>query len=162
MQPGHSICEYNRSKAKRHYNAVGPVAQSCLTLCDSVDCGPPGSSAHGILQARILVWVAMSFSRGSSRPRDLTHISYVSCIDRRILYHQCHLGIPHRNAVLCLVTQSCPTLCDSMNSSLPGFSVHGILQARILKQVAIPSSRGSSQPRDQTQVSRTAGGFFTI
>ena len=42
------------------------VAQSCLTLCDSMDCSPPGSSVHGILQARILEWVATSFSRGSS------------------------------------------------------------------------------------------------
>ena len=46
------------------------VAQSCLTLCDPVVCSPPGSSIHGILQARILEWVAISFSRGSSRPRD--------------------------------------------------------------------------------------------
>ena len=42
------------------------VAQSCLTLCDPVDCSPPGSSVHGILQARILEWVVISFSRGSS------------------------------------------------------------------------------------------------
>ena len=42
------------------------VAQSCLTLCNPVDCSPPGSSVHGILQARILEWVAISFSRGSS------------------------------------------------------------------------------------------------
>ena len=48
-----------------------------------------------------------------------------------------------------LVTQSCPTLCDPMDCSLPGFSVHGILQARILEWIAIPSSRGSSQPRDR-------------
>ena len=61
-----------------------------------------------------------------------------------------------------LVTQFCPTLCDSMDWSLPGSSVHGIFQARVLEQVAIPFSRGSSQPRDQTQVSCTAGGFFTI
>ena len=47
----------------------------------------PGSSAHGILQAKILEWVAVSSSRGSSRPRDQTHISYVSCIGRRVLYH---------------------------------------------------------------------------
>ena len=46
------------------------VAQSCLTLCDPMGCSPPGSSVHGILQARILEWVAISFSRGSSRPRD--------------------------------------------------------------------------------------------
>ena len=47
------------------------VAQSCQTLCDPVDCSPTGSTVHGILQARILEWVAISFSRGSSRPRDL-------------------------------------------------------------------------------------------
>ena len=46
------------------------VAQSCPTLCDPVDCSLPGSSVHGIFQARILEWVAISFSRGSSQPRD--------------------------------------------------------------------------------------------
>ena len=59
------------------------------------------------------------------------------------------------------VAQSCPTLCDSMDYSLPGSSVHGILQARILEWVAFPFSRRSSQPRDWNQVSHTAGGFFT-
>ena len=61
-----------------------------------------------------------------------------------------------------LVTQSCPTLCDPMDCSPPGSSVHGILQARILEWVAIPSSRVSPWPRDGTQVSRIAGGFFTV
>ena len=61
-----------------------------------------------------------------------------------------------------LVAQSCLTLCDSMDSSLPGSSVHGILQARIREWVAMPSSRGSSHPRDQTQVAHIAGGFFTV
>ena len=60
------------------------------------------------------------------------------------------------------VAQSCPTFCDSMDCSLPGFSVHGILQGKILEWVAVSFSRGSSQPRDQTQVSRIADGFFTI
>ena len=60
------------------------VAQSCLTLCEPVDCSPPGSSVHGISQARILEWVAISSCRGSSRPRDPTH---VSCTGRRIPYH---------------------------------------------------------------------------
>ena len=50
------------------------VTQSCLTLCHPMDCSPPGSSVHGILQARILEWVAIPFSRGSSRLRDQTHI----------------------------------------------------------------------------------------
>ena len=54
------------------------------------------------------------------------------------------------------VAQSCPTLCDPMD-----YTVHGILQVRILKWVAFSFSRGSSQPRDQTQVSPIAGGFFT-
>ena len=61
-----------------------------------------------------------------------------------------------------LVTHSCLTLCDPMDCSLPGFSVHGILQTIILEWVAIPFSRGSSWPRNQTQVSCTPGRFFTI
>ena len=73
--------------------------------------------------------------------------SPISCID------QC---------VKVLVAQSCLTLCDPMDYSSLGSSVPGILQARILEWVAIPFSRGSSWPRDRTQVSRTAGGFFTI
>ena len=69
------------------------------------------------------------------------------------------------NCVKCvkaLVTQSCLTLGDPMVCSPPGSSVHGIVQARILEWVAMPSSRGSSQPRDRTQVSCIAGRFFTI
>ena len=61
-------------------------AQSCLTLCNPMDRSPPGSSVHGIFQARIWYWVAISFSRGSSQPRDWTGISCVSCIGRQILY----------------------------------------------------------------------------
>ena len=57
---------------------------------------------------------------------------------------------------------SCPTLCDSMDCSLPGSSVHGILQAGKLEWVAIPFYRGSSWPRDWTRVSCIAGEFFTI
>ena len=60
-----------------------------------------------------------------------------------------------------LVTQLCPTLWDPMDSSLPGSSDFEILQARILEWFAIPFSRGSSRPRDQTQVSCIAGRFFT-
>ena len=61
-----------------------------------------------------------------------------------------------------LVAQSCQTLCDPMDDSPSGSSVHGILQARILEWVALPFSKGSSQPRDWTQVSCIAGGFFTV
>ena len=61
-----------------------------------------------------------------------------------------------------LVAQSCPSLCDPTDCSPPGFSVHGILQARILECVAIPFSRGTSQPRDWTLVSCISGRFFTV
>ena len=64
--------------------------------------------------------------------------------------------------MLCLVAQSCPTLCDPRDCSLPGSSVHGILWATILEWVAMPSSRASSPPRDWTWVSRITGRFFTI
>ena len=54
------------------------VAQSCPTLCDPMDCSPPDSSVHWILQARILEWVAISLSRESSRPRDQTRVSCIA------------------------------------------------------------------------------------
>ena len=60
------------------------------------------------------------------------------------------------------VAQSCPTLCDPVDYSLLGSSVHGILQARVLEWVAISFSRGSSQPRDQTRVSRIGGRRFNL
>jgi len=62
-------------------------AQSFLTLRDPTDCSPPGSSVHGIFQARILEWVAISSSRGPSQPRKQTYLSCVSCIARWTLYH---------------------------------------------------------------------------
>ena len=65
--------------------------------------------------------------------------------------------------ILCvLVTQSCQTLCDPMDCGLPGSSLHGILQGRILERVAFPFSRRSSRPRYRTQVSCIAGRFFTV
>ena len=62
-------------------------AQLCLTLWSPVNCSPPGSSVHGIFQARILELVAITFSRGSSWPRDWTCVSCICCIGRWILYH---------------------------------------------------------------------------
>ena len=58
--------------------------------------------------------------------------------------------------------QSCPTLCDPMDCSLPGFSVHGIFQTIVLEWIAISFSKGSSQPRDQTWVSRIVDRRFTV
>ena len=62
------------------------VTQLYLTLCNAMDCSLPGSSVHGILQPRILEWVAIFCSRGSS------HIFYISCIGRQVLYYWRHLG----------------------------------------------------------------------
>ena len=76
-------------------------------------------------------------------------ISASSVHSYRLLYHENELQVK--------VAQLCLTLCDSMDCR-----VHGILQTRILEWIAFPFSRGSSQPRDQTQVSLIAGGFFTI
>ena len=69
------------------------LLQSSPTLWDPMDSSQPGSSVHGILQARILEWIAFSFSRRSSQPTDQTHISSVSCIGRQVLHHQCHSAV---------------------------------------------------------------------
>ena len=70
-----------------HYHSPCVCILSCFSrvwlFCDPVDCSLPVSSVHGIFQARILEWVAISFSRGSSQPRDRTHVSYVSWIGGR-------------------------------------------------------------------------------
>ena len=68
----------------------GLVAKSCRTLCNPMDCSLPGSSVHGIFQTRILEWVAISFSRGSSPPRD--NLGLLHC--RRFLYQLSHWGFP--------------------------------------------------------------------
>ena len=95
------------------------LAQSCLTLCGPMGCSPPGSIVHEIFQARILQWVAISYSRGSSEPRDRNQVSRVSCIGSQILYH-CTTWEAVNS---CSVTQLCPTLCDPMDCSTPVFPV---------------------------------------
>ena len=74
------------------YTVHTKALQSCPSLCDPIDHSPPGSSVHGILQSRILECVGILFSRGSSWPRDWTHISYVSRTGRQVLYHWYHWG----------------------------------------------------------------------
>ena len=79
---GKEISQFLKSIFLQSKNSVdsywSEVAQSCPTLWDPVDCSPPGSSIHGILQARILEWVAISFSRGSSQPRDRIQVSCIA------------------------------------------------------------------------------------
>ena len=89
------------------------------------------------------------------------HLFMEGLISRLTLPHSL-LICPFLWAIVVWVTQSCPTLCDPMDCRLPGSSVHGILQVRILEWVAIPFSRGSSQPKNRTQVSCMTSRFFTI
>ena len=140
-------------------------------LCYPMNYSPPGSSVHGIFQARTLEWVAIPFSRGSSWPRDGTQVSWIAGEFFTIWATREALSTPrtlnNRNAGItdeakksavseAKVTQSYPTPCDPID-----YTVHGILQARILEWVAIPFARASSQPRNWTQVSCIADGFFT-
>ena len=104
-----------------------------------MDCSPPGSSVHGILQARILEWVAMPFSRGSSQPRDQTHISFVYLHWQVGSLPLVPPGKPTRRYAATSL-QSCPTLWDPIDSSPPGSPIPGILQARTLEWAAISFS----------------------
>ena len=164
--------------------------------------GCQASLSMGILQAKILEWVAMPSSRGSSQPRDWTQVSrtaggfvtiWASRGSPRILEWVAYplsrgSSLPRNwTRLSCMaggfltrwatretpfqsiekkkerdIAQSCPTLCDPMGCSLPGSSVCGIFQARVLEWVAISFSRGSSGPRDRTPVSRIVGRRFTI
>ena len=90
--------------------AAAKSLQSCLTLCDPIDVSPPGSPAPGILRARTLEWVAISFSNAWKWKSESE------------------------------VVQSCPTLSDPMDYSPPGSSIHGIFQARVLEWGAIAFS----------------------
>ena len=105
---GHFLLQCMEVKSERE------VAQSCLILRHSMGCNLPGSSIHGIFQARVLEWVAIAFS------------VYLL----RLLFDDGKL----------LVAQSCPTLSDHMDCSLPGSSIHGIFQARVLEWGAIAFS----------------------
>ena len=102
--------------------------QSCLTLCNPMDYNLPGSSVHGILQARILEWVASPFYRGSSQHRKIFE-------PRSPTLQADSLPCASPAAKLSCF-KSCLTLCDPTDCSLPGSSVHGIFQARVLEWVA--------------------------
>ena len=78
------------------------LLQSCPTLCDPMDCSLPGSSVHGILQARLLMWVAISSSRGSSWPGDGTHVCLHLLHLRQILCTLNHLGSPRVCVCVCM------------------------------------------------------------
>ena len=136
------------------------VTQSCATLCDPINCSLPGSPVLGIFQARILEWVVIPFSSGSSQPSDLTCVSYIAggfiiseppekpvCVCTCLNLKMTGVKEPDKQftaAAAAKLLQSCPTLCNPTDCSPPGFSVPRILQVRILEWVTIPFSRGSS------------------
>ena len=102
------------------------------TLRDPVDRSTPGSSVLGISQARTLEWVA--FPPPGGLPDSAMGPVSLGSLPSAVSESE--------------VTQSCPTLCDSMDCSPPGFSIHGVFQARTLECVALSFSRGSSPPKD--------------
>ena len=134
------------------YVRVGAkLLQLCPILCDPMDYSPPGSSVHGILHARTLEWTAMPFLLQGIF---LTQGSNLSLLG---LWHwqtgSLPLeppGKPPKNGCENVCVLSHVRLCDPMDYSLPGSSVHGISQARILKWAVISFSRGSSSLRDWT------------
>ena len=131
----------------------------------------PGSSVHGFLQARKLEWVAISFShRRIYKGKNMLTLGCLTEKKERLQNNtqsvtqrlwETHF---HRKN-LCkhvLVAQSCSAVCNPMACSLPVSSVYEIFQARILHWVAIPFSRESSWPRDQTWVSCISDRFFIV
>ena len=106
------------------------LRQSCLTLCNPIDCSPPGSSVLGILQARILERVAMPSSRGSSWPRDVKNSFYrwENWVQVKVTKNDQSQASKGKASIpkLCWcfsVAQSCLTLCNPMNSNIPGLPV---------------------------------------
>ena len=98
---------YSRSPLATYFTHVVSVAYLCPILWDPMDCSPPGSSVHGMLQSRILEWVAIPFSRGSSRPRDQT---WVSCIVGRFFTAWVPREYTHGSVYMAiLISQLVPT-----------------------------------------------------
>ena len=133
--------------------------QSCPTLCDPMDCSPPmlfcpwdspgkniGVGCHVLLQGIFL-------TQGSN-----PHLMSPALAGG---FFTCSATWEAQERGNVLVAQSCPTLCNPMDCSLPVFSVQGIHQERTLKWTAIPFSGGSYQPRYRTWVSYTEGKLFT-
>ena len=131
--------------------------------CDPMDYSPPGSSVHGISfpGKNTAYGLPLPFQRTFPTPG-----SNSGGITGGFFTYWTTRGASEVGKYLqmleVLVAQLCPTLCNPMDCSLPASSAHGVFQARILEWVAaIPFSRGSSQPRDQTRVSGIAGRYFT-
>ena len=115
--------------------------QSCLTLCHPMDCSPPGSSVHGILQARILEWVAMPSSRRFSRPRDQIRVYLCLLHCRQIFYHWRRLGSPCNVCISLKEVWCCQWFHSVVNQSLTCFTSHQVCIRR--SAVYLKGNRGS-------------------
>ena len=173
---------------------VAKSLQLCLTLCDPIDSSPPGSAVPGILQARTLEWVAISFSNAWKWKVKVKSLSRVRLLatpwpaayqalpstgfSRQEYWSGLPLSSPPETMSMLLfgigfcrynqakmrsywvrVCESDSVVSDFFDPI--DYTVHGLLQARMLEWIALLSSRGSSQLRDRTQISHIAGGFFT-
>ena len=138
--------------------AAAASLQSCPTLCDPTEGSPPGSPVPGILQARTLEWVAISFSNARKWIVKVKSLSRVRLLATPwTAAYQAPWDSPGKNTgvgchflLQCTkmkseseVAQSCPTLSDPMDCSLPGSSIHGIFQARVLEWGAIAFSNSA-------------------
>ena len=160
-------------------------AQSCPTLCGPRDCSLSGSSSFTRTNFTSMVWLSsdslgdVGFRSGTYRwqgrasgreeKRYRTLGTQNIATEKKVLqWAEAKVSSKGCECVcvcvcVCVrVVQSCPTLCDPMKCSLPGSSVHGILQAKVLEWVATAFSRESSRTRDWAQVSHIVGRFFTI
>ena len=141
-----------------------PFHHSGLSQCTSFEF--PVSCIEFLSISHMVICMFQCCSLKSSYPRLLPlspkafslHLCHFCCFAYRIIVIVFLNSVSEKSEV----AQSCPTLCDPVDYSPPGFSVHGILQARTLEWVAISFSRGSSQPRDQTQASHIAGRRFNL
>ena len=154
-----------------------------LLFCDPRDCSLPASSVHGILQARALEWVAISFSKRNYRKKESevakSHPTLCNPMDCSLPGSSTHrisqarvlewvaTSFSNNEIKFSLKSESVShsvvsVLCNLKDCSLPVSSVHGILQSRILDWVGMPSSSGSSEPRRRTQVSCIAGRFLAV
>ena len=115
---GHDLSDL----ARTHSEVKVKVAQLCLTLCDPIDGSPPVSPVPGILQARTLEWVAISFSRESSQPRDQTQAGLLHC--RQILHQLSHKGKPKNTGVSSPCTHKSEKAMAT-HSSVLGWRVSG-------------------------------------
>ena len=115
----------------QHCADVLQSLQLCPTLCDPRDCSSPGSSVHGILQARILEWVAMPSFRGSSRPRDKTHVCFVFCITGGFFTTEppgkTSVEITTTQPIAQVKIQGAPSIPSSLSSPHPNAKLHHLL-----------------------------------